>query len=277
MTVSLPEKLYFYHSAAECFFSGSLALLLAYFIWIYNGGPNRLINIGLGFVFGLGSIFLFFFSSLLMALDDIMRTCRTSFLYTDEMATVYASTHQKATPAISAAANAFAFAGAAGGGGSADKEKQMKDKIDATKTKPDNGTLPASKERETVANNKLPQTADDHPAAGFSNQRAADDFPNAGVSSQGTTAGQGTTANRPFDVPIGRNAPAEHSTNQLVDLSSSKRAAANQSIYEYPPSSWDPAMDFHEEMDFYSFEDGADVSSSATFFEERHHFATAET
>jgi len=114
VTISLPEKLYFYHSTAECFFTGALALLLGYFIWIYNGGPNRFTIIGLGFVFGVGSIFLFFVSSLLMALDDIMRSCRTSILYTDEMASMYASSHQPAAPAVSAAAKAFASAGSSG-------------------------------------------------------------------------------------------------------------------------------------------------------------------
>ena len=46
VTISLPEKLYFYHSTAECFFAGAFALQAGYFIWIYNGGPNRFTTIG---------------------------------------------------------------------------------------------------------------------------------------------------------------------------------------------------------------------------------------
>jgi len=118
VTISLPEKLYFYHSTAECFFAGALALQLGYFVWIYNAGPNKFTTIGLGFVFGVGSILLFFVSSVLMALDDIMKSCRTSILYTDEMATVYSSSGPKAAPAVSAAAKAFASAGTTGGGAS---------------------------------------------------------------------------------------------------------------------------------------------------------------
>jgi len=87
-------------------------LQLGYFVWIYNGGPNKFDITGLGFVFGVGGIPLFFLSSVLMGLDDIMRSCRTSILYTDEMATIYASTGQKPAPAVSAAAKAFASAGA---------------------------------------------------------------------------------------------------------------------------------------------------------------------
>jgi hypothetical protein len=109
VTISLPEKLYFFHSTAECFFAGSLTLQLGYFIWIYNGGPKRFFTIGLGFAFGIGAIILFFIATLLMALDDIMKSCRTSMLYTDEMASISASTNKpKVTPAVSAAAKAFA-------------------------------------------------------------------------------------------------------------------------------------------------------------------------
>merc|ERR1712142_1198469 len=116
--MGLPEKLYFYHSTAECFFAGAFALQAGYFIWIYNGGPNRFTTIGLGFVFGVGSILLFFVSSVLMALDDIMRSCRTSILYTDEMASIYACPGPAAAsaPAVSAAAKAFASAGTSGKG-----------------------------------------------------------------------------------------------------------------------------------------------------------------
>jgi len=95
-------------------------LQLGYFVWIYNGGPNKFDITGLGFVFGVGGIPLFFLSSVLMGLDDIMRSCRTSILYTDEMATIYASTGHK--PAVKAAAEAFASAGA-----SAVSAKQNKD------------------------------------------------------------------------------------------------------------------------------------------------------
>merc|ERR1712142_845883 len=116
--MGLPEKLYFYHSTAECFFAGAFALQAGYFIWIYNGGPNRFTTIGLGFVFGVGSILLFFVSSVLMALDDIMRSCRTSIMYTDEMASIYACPGPEAAsaPALSAAAKAFASAGTSGKG-----------------------------------------------------------------------------------------------------------------------------------------------------------------
>merc|ERR1712142_299114 len=117
--MGLPEKLYFYHSTAECFFAGAFALQAGYFIWIYNGGPNRFTTIGLGFVFGVGSILLFFVSSVLMALDDIMKSCRTSILYTDEMASLYACPGPAAAssaPAVSAAAKAFASAGASSKG-----------------------------------------------------------------------------------------------------------------------------------------------------------------
>jgi len=128
VTVSLPEKLYFYHSAAECFFAGSLALKLGYFVWIFNSGPNKFFIIGVGYVFGVGSILLFFASSILMALDDIMKSCRTSILYTHEMASVNSSVPQKPAPAVSKAAQAFASAKSSNGG-AGNSQKTANNKI----------------------------------------------------------------------------------------------------------------------------------------------------
>lgn len=118
VTISLPEKLYFYHSTAECFFTGTIGLQLGLVTWICNGGPSRLSMVGFGFLASVAAVVLFFISTTLMALDDIIGSCRTTVLYTDEMASIYASagkTEQLAS-AMTSAADAFASAGAAGAG-----------------------------------------------------------------------------------------------------------------------------------------------------------------
>lgn len=89
VTLSLPEKLYFYHSAAECFFAGALALLAAYSVWTFNVGLKNFGLMGLGFAFGIGSLPLFLISTLLLSLDDIIRCFNSSALYTKEMACLH--------------------------------------------------------------------------------------------------------------------------------------------------------------------------------------------
>lgn len=128
---------------------------MGYFIWIYNGGPNKFTTIGLGFVFGVGSILLFFVSSILMALDDIMKSCRTSILYTDEMATIYASSGPEAVPpAVTAAAKAFASAGASGGNAVTDDNRNNDGKNNKVDTE---GGAGASKGSEMVSGTISPR------------------------------------------------------------------------------------------------------------------------
>lgn len=244
VTISLPEKLYFYHSTAECFFSGALASLLGYFIWFYNGGPNRFTNIGLGFVFGVGSIFLFFVSSLLMALDDIMRSCRTSILYTDEMASIYASSQPKAAPDVSAAAKAFASAGASGSA-----------KGDAASTS------------KKIADNSKDQTTNNQQ---INNNNSDGRIPLAFKGSEMVT---GTLSPQTKDS-VGAGIDFDQSINHSI---ATILPSTWDTVTTALPSSWEPITSYDEQTDFYSIGNAVDPFMPYYDYEERHHFTTAQS
>jgi hypothetical protein len=316
VTISLPEKLYFYHSTAECFFSGALALLLGYFVWIYNGGPNRFTNTGLGFVFGVGSIVLFFVSSLLMALDDIMRSCRTSILYTDEMATIYTCSQPAAAPAVSAAAKAFASAGASGAAsGTAASTNQNnnqnnnnniqnnygKNNSNSLENKYSRNPL-ASKGSEMVAGASIPQTrnfksVDDgliqdqsihqtniYPTAQSTNRLVAQ-----------TTTSQATMAPTSWE-PMATMEPSSWDSMGTVKPQSWEPIGAMEPSSWEPmearepsswepmattePSSWEPITGYEDQTNFYSHVNDPtifDESMPYNDYEERHRFTTAQS
>jgi len=265
VTISLPEKLYFYHSTAECFFSGALASLLGYFIWIVNGGPNRFSIMGLGFVFGVGSILLFFVSSLLMALDDIMRSCRTSILYTDEMASIYASSHPKAAPDVSAAAKAFASAGASGGA-----SKKAASTNGQSKPNNQNGNNPANKITDKDNGKNIAENKDGR-------------IPHASKGSEMVT---GTVSVQKTEDFYDARTDRYQAIHDCSNTESNYRSVAfpvttTTTDATVDPFSWEPIYNDDEQTDFYSVSNDVgdpvigDPSIKYPEYEERHYYTTA--